>query len=369
MRRVFILGAGFSAGAGLPLASALTSRIIGRAGFREDDKRQLEELHASMGERATPEELADAVRQHACYLRMRALEFDRPPRTCVLMPEELESAESPEERAANVEIEREQLLADARWWEMEVPRALELGVMEQVVSGVVPPYVLEFVRSLSDQDSILSFNYDVLVEGAFEEAGLTFFNGFTGSRSQRPLLKLHGSIDWCIHRFDGQDRDEWETLHVESDQEEPGRQWRLVRFRDRRDLSRVVNLVRGGMGIGDAGGNFFRPAFPGLGTFKSIEDVPGLPHVWERASEALCHADELYVVGYSLSATDLFVRVAFGDVFAGRADNPLRRLVVIDPDKDKNLDLDAFQSVFRTRPDPHREPAEDVDWQGLLVGE
>jgi len=74
---------------------------------------------------------------------------------------------------------------------------------------VLPEVYYRFAQRLNTTDTILTFNYDILVERALEEAGIPyrlFPDRFTevhfgygivdNSREEVVLLKLHGSVDW-----------------------------------------------------------------------------------------------------------------------------------------------------------------------------
>ena len=75
--------------------------------------------------------------------------------------------------------------------------------------GCLPELYYEFARGLGRGDFVLTFNYDTLLERALERVGTPFrlfptryeeIHGFSGtvdtSRGEVAILKLHGSIDW-----------------------------------------------------------------------------------------------------------------------------------------------------------------------------
>lgn len=83
---------------------------------------------------------------------------------------------------------------------------------------------------------------------------------------------------------------------------------------------------------------------------------------------ALFQADEIYVIGFSLSPFDTMARLYFGGVMCERArkrSSP-RRAVLIDPHADSLSD--NFRQVFgpNVQIEPIQRPAEGVDWNTLL---
>jgi hypothetical protein len=76
-------------------------------------------------------------------------------------------------------------------------------------AGTVPDLYVEFARKLKPNDYVLTFNYDILLERALDQAGVPYrlfpyrfkelmeFGGTVDdSREEVVILKVHGSVDW-----------------------------------------------------------------------------------------------------------------------------------------------------------------------------
>jgi hypothetical protein len=77
-------------------------------------------------------------------------------------------------------------------------------------ADAIPPLYLKFVEKLQPYDRIITFNYDILLERAFEVVGKPFclapmryaevLRSFAvpdeSAYDEIKILKLHGSIDW-----------------------------------------------------------------------------------------------------------------------------------------------------------------------------
>lgn len=106
----------------------------------------------------------------------------------------------------------------------------------------------------------------------------------------------------------------------------------------------------------------------GLGRYKPLDEIPGSGRVWDNAGRVLYKADEIYVIGFSLSPFDTMARLHFAGVMCERAKKQSmpKRVVLIDPCPYRLSD--NFRSIFGpdVRIEPVQKPAEDVNWNGLL---
>lgn len=182
--RLFVLGAGFSKAAGLPLGRELLERVReevkshfesygGWEGTLEQEIAEWKALYP--GEQVDLERvLAYSHRKH--YLRLLGSDeyFEHGSRTIVA----------------------------AR-------RAIQQILME-ATPGVTPPLYRAFVQRLSPHDVVLTFNYDTLLEQALDDMALpyTLTPEWWLSRDLAPsgqefvdVLKLHGSIDWYDRHY------------------------------------------------------------------------------------------------------------------------------------------------------------------------
>lgn len=187
--RFFILGAGFSKPAGLPLGIELWQEIRERA----------------VGDSVSASHLEDDL---DVYIQYR--------HDCDGVQLSREDVDF-EEFLAFLDLEHFLGLRGSDGWSEE-------GNQTQVIvktligkilcdrtppKGSLPDVYYEFASSLGKGDYILTFNYDTVLERALEHVGKAYrlfsqryteIHGFSGtvdmSRDEVAILKLHGSIDW-----------------------------------------------------------------------------------------------------------------------------------------------------------------------------
>ena len=176
--RLFILGAGFSAPAGLPLGKGLFERVredvrgyfsgSGWEGSLEQEIREWTSLYPGQSidlERV----LAYSHRKH--YLRLLGSDeyFAHGSRSIV---------------AVRTEIQR---------------------ILIQATPSDTPTLYRDFVKQLCPNDVVLTFNYDTLLEQALDDIGMPYTltpewwlktDPHESGPKYVDLLKLHGSIDW-----------------------------------------------------------------------------------------------------------------------------------------------------------------------------
>lgn len=199
---VYILGAGFSRPAGLPLANELWPTIRRRA-----------ELATGRAGKHFKEDLHDYI------------DYKRACDGEVLSPDNVQF----EEFLAFLDVEHYLGLRGSDTWSSD---GNETQVLIKTLIGEIltertpaqdqiPDLHLEFARLLKPQDVILTFNYDVLLERALDEAGVAYrlfpsrFNEVgngsatvDNSRDEVVVLKMHGSVDWF-------DRTQYDQLELE----------------------------------------------------------------------------------------------------------------------------------------------------------
>lgn len=125
----------------------------------------------------------------------------------------------------------------------------------------------EWAERLTGNDSIITFNYDLLVERLRPGPALDVFGlDPPRDRSTPRLHKMHGSLDWYS------DEAEDEITRV-----------------SRKTSTADVPII----------------GVPGA-TKYSLSQTPLFQRIWASAGEALQNAEEVYVVGYSMPESDQF---------------------------------------------------------------
>jgi valyl-tRNA synthetase len=187
---IFVLGAGFSRAAGLPLADDLwrevrrrAEKMDGRAGkFRRDLNDYIEYVADCTGEKLSP----DTVNFEK-FLSYLDIEFH-----LGLRGSDTWSTEGNESQV--------------------IIKTLIGQILTEKTPKVIPSLYEDFGRKLRPGDTILTFNYDILLERTLDKIGMPYrlfpdrfkevFEGGGGSTdidrelSEVLILKLHGSLDW-----------------------------------------------------------------------------------------------------------------------------------------------------------------------------
>lgn len=167
--------------------------------------------------------------------------------------------------------------------------------------------------------SVLTFNYDLVMEMALNSAGLEYAYGLPNERP-RPhnrvlsLLKLHGSVNWnwcdqCKIVYDA-------GTFQNSYSEFSGRFVGAVQPPAAHDACRHVPEST--------------PVIVPPSWDKSRYQG-SLRQVWEQAAAALGVADEIFVIGYSLPEADSFFRYLFA--LGTQSRTRVHRMLVANPDQ------------------------------------
>jgi hypothetical protein len=187
---IYILGAGFSRQAGLPLANELWPEIRSRAKVAND--------------RAS---------QHFEKDLQAYIDYKRECDGEILSQEDVQF----EEFIAYLDVEHYLGLRGSDTWS---PDGNETQILVKTLIGEIltertpqkeniPELYLAFARLLKPSDVVLTFNYDILLERALDVVGVAYRlfpsryqnigNGqaeVDNSREEVVVLKMHGSVDW-----------------------------------------------------------------------------------------------------------------------------------------------------------------------------
>ncbi len=185
------------------------------------------------------------------------------------------------------------------------------------------------LSSLDPDDAILTFNWDLILDnlafshGTPPDYGTTLLNvrgGIEGNQRGPLVLKLHGSMNWT-------------TCDSCSYHEARGLEGKIV--------------AHAFMGTAIQCPRCHEPMdalmiYPTL--FKTY-DRPLWKQIWERARCVLRSAREIRVVGYSLPPTDFAAKWLFRQTSVER-NRPLESLTIVDTSHNPTALLDRFADVF-----------------------
>jgi hypothetical protein len=352
-KRVFILGAGFSKPANMPLATELLSPLLQKTNDDEMN-RWLSNLQDTINWLSGNDGCKDYSRlniEEVFHYGQFDIEVFRLRQHG--SPVGRDDGLTPWNSAEHIEI-----------WLYWLERELCDVIFEKDENADLDP-ILRWAKTIGSQDSIITFNYDTLVERALTSVCKSWNHGFIGKeREGISVFKLHGSIDWkVVHRsqdnpncellFDKENanRQNGDSDHVEDD-------YRLWRYKTRDKLHKWIK------------GRHLQISLPstvgiaGLGAYKQPHKIPGLYYAWAHGMHALYEADLGIIVGFSMSDFDAMAQLQFAAVAKKRKEEgrPLK-MIVIDPCVNEKTKK-RFQNVFRLvefRESPH----ENIDWNDL----
>lgn len=341
-KRVFILGAGFSEPAGMPLATEVLPLLLEK--LKGDDEMGhwlnsvLETLAWFEGHNHDLGEFKINIEQlfHYAYFEAEVFRLKQH-----LAPVGRRDGPGTPWNAA------ESITA----WLSNLEDALRDVIFEQDDKSDLAP-ITRWANTVGLTDTILTFNYDTLVERALTSVDKNW-NYATGRETDTGIAvcKLHGSIDWVVaHRDDPFDCDllfDKENLNraqqLTGDTEDD---YRLCRWRARDQLRNWISGRELQMTPQNALPRTVEIA--GLGAYKELHTIPGLGPVWANAMRALDCADTAIVIGFALSEFDAMAQMQLANFAMKRqhSGRPLH-IIVIDPHI-SNAGKDRFRRVFRS---------------------
>ena len=204
---------------------------------------------------------------------------------------------------------------------------------EGSLPGIPVPYrsFAELVRDLnasgSVRCSVITLNYDLALDYALARIGPgPAYCLATSTEAGTPLLKLHGSLNWCECKtckaiVPWEIRDFFQRFHYD---EFALREAESVHL----DLSR--HLSRSGLKHCDE--DIIPEPYIVPPTWNKAQYHASLSRVWGRAAQELGTAEYVFVSGYSLPDTDMFFRYLFALGITG--ETRVKRFCVYDPNPD-----------------------------------
>ncbi len=322
MKRVVVLGAGFSIPAGLPSAYGLTELILSKA--KADG--------------------SDRMNHWIDGLKSRILATgDNFNSTATINIEELFHFATFDIEVWKVEEQFDSLDvecgSDAKRLENWL-RRLEISLVdvihseeEKTTEDTLEP-IKRFVRALSQDTTIICFNYDTLLERVLTQlCGENSWNhGLPNDRQNGvTILKMHGSTDWVMAMKDSLPRDYELLCSPNGDESVLDNPFcYLGRVRDYKLLTSILNGPTRDVQWANAR---WKPALAGLGAYKQVHKIPGMKYIWSQARNKLKDAEEIIFIGFSLSEFDGMARLHFSGAkeYRRTKGTPQPIIVVIDP--------------------------------------
>lgn len=364
-KRVFILGAGFSAQAGMPLSTELTGTLLDR--FKEINHEEMLSWYKWLKQRIdwlkkTSGKISGGINIEQVFdlahFDVEAWRMEQ--QRCSLGRQYGDTPWGQAERIQTWLTYMEDDLIDVIWEKQKNAREkLELVSM--------------FSKNLRADDAALTFNYDTLLEESLTAQQKPWHYGFKKENGNGVLvLKMHGSINWVIVPRSQVDNFGYPVLFQKEDKNkkvdecapmgESEYDYVLLRVPDDKLANRIENRDL------QWANKTFYIGLAGLGSYKPLHKLPGSGEVWVNAMKDIRGAEEIYVIGFSLSPFDNMARLHFGGVMCERAEKsvPKPKVVLIDPNA---CELKArFTSVFGsdTPIQIYEQKADDIDWPKVL---
>ena len=325
-KRVFILGAGFSKMAGMPLATDLTNHLGGK--FREYDlkdalewlgylQQRIEWLDDGKSKGINIEEVFDLAQFdiESCRMQQQLFQLGR------------NDGDTPWQNAEGIEAwlsYMEYDLRDVIWEEQKKAKR---------------DHIKKFSTHLNSNDVVLTFNYDTLLEESLERQKKKWYYGFEQEKgSGVKILKMHGSINWIMVPRNQKNNFGYSLLFEKTDinvknhgmqaPDETEYKFVLLRVPDESLAGRIENIDL------QSGNKQYEIAIAGLGRYKPLSELVGSGEIWKNALRAFRNCEQIYIIGFSLSPFDTMARLHFGGVMMKRSEENgigLPQITLIDP--------------------------------------
>ncbi len=190
----------------------------------------------------------------------------------------------------------------------------------------LPDLYVEFASQLHERDIIISFNWDSLLEVALQKLGKPYTYNF-GEENAIKLCKLHGSINWRLDKPNNLgtpvDTLDWESLKFTEGMLDT----------EIYHTPALLNYETWGRyaPLGEV------EPFLVLPGYGKAFDVRSNAVLWYKPEFAFATTHDVYIVGLSLAPDDFFIRsfflsnLPFIDLFSGVNG---RQIYIINPDPD-----------------------------------
>lgn len=171
------------------------------------------------------------------------------------------------------------------------------------VANNVPDLYIEFAKQLAPMDTVISFNWDCLLEVAILRVGKTYSYNLRNEKAVR-LAKLHGSVNW---RLGEPNSFGTPTNYLK---------WEPLGFSSKDGGMLGKDIFHTGKLMDYHAWNYFEPlgelepflVLPGYG--KAF-DVRANAWLWYKPELAFAGVQNIFIIGMGLSHDDFFIRSYF----------------------------------------------------------
>lgn len=321
--RVFVLGAGFSAGAGVPLTADLLNDAMRIAdveipGIAKRIRRHIDTCFNLRG--GEPDFRALSLSDICTFLHYLELrERESSERFCALGS-------------------RENLV---------LRFCLAKAVAQKTPAGnLIPDIYLRFARQLEPRDKVISFNWDCLLENALEAVGKRYAYHYSYDKIR--ILKMHGSVHWCIGhpattvpwlKRGLNPTFTWVPIDVQQIESTKAHAAAAAAGRESKEVPQPTlfladELINPGAWTSQRPLGEIQPmiVLPGFGKAADVERIAPL---WAVPEWNYAATHDVYIIGLCLAPDDFLVRSFFLDNLPhieGSSGVPGRRIVVVNPD-------------------------------------
>ncbi|MGB0895809.1 MAG: SIR2 family protein [Flavobacteriaceae bacterium] len=211
IKKVFVIGAGFSFPAGMPLTNGLLKLIHKKASEKDyyDSKGKVK-----MGQ---AEVLLSKLQYYYPMLNITHEKISNGEINEINIEEFLSFIAAESTFLSSGEKFNEhgsKFLAFMKQWLGEIIHEEQFNIFNQI-----PEFYKSFVNQINDS-LVITFNWDTLLENLFNKQNIKYRNqlnvddsDFDNRKKSIPLLKLHGSIDWFRSTKENKsNKDEFESL-------------------------------------------------------------------------------------------------------------------------------------------------------------
>lgn len=308
--RLFILGAGFSAGAGIPLMDTLLKLTMDKFKSESEISERIDN-YVRIYKNLKDDEDIDYSKIDF-YELCDFLEF--------IELREYGAGERYKDYGSREKI-------SLRYY-------LSKTISEKTPYEDIPDIYIKFAEQLHDKDIVLSFNWDLLLEASLIKVGKKYTYNFVEEGCIN-LAKLHGSINWRITKPYRDDGLNWTPLHPEydrtkleiykSDMLHNNRYWR-------NNTSSIEPFL----------------VLPGYG--KAFDVRFNALH-WYKIENIFNFTKDIYIIGLSLAKDDFFIKNLFLYTLQYLKDHSslhdgVKELFIINPD-DKINEIYSFISKYK----------------------